>query len=74
MWRRIGFGFLWAVPAYFVGAIGGGYLVYALSANRHDLEIEAVMTGAFAIGPLLACIGFVIGAMRGGRRPPSRAS
>jgi len=64
VWRRIGFGVLWAIPAYLVGAIGGGSLVYALTANRHDRSMEAVMTGAFVLGPLVAVVAFLVGAAR----------
>lgn len=35
MLKRILLGLLWAVPGYLVGAVGGGYLVYALSANQY---------------------------------------
>jgi hypothetical protein len=62
--RRILSGFLFGLPCYVIGAVGGGYLVYLLSANRHDLEMEATMTGAFVTGPLLAFLGFVVGAVR----------
>ncbi|HEY9227875.1 MAG TPA: hypothetical protein VIP11_14560 [Gemmatimonadaceae bacterium] len=68
MLRRIFFGFLWAIPAYLIGAFGGGYLVYVVSANQHDREMEAAMTGTFYIGPLLAFIAFFVGAARAGSR------
>ena len=64
MMRRFGFGVLWAIPAYLVGAFGGGYLVSLLSSNTHDLSVEAAMTGAFVLGPLAGLAGFVIGAVR----------
>ena len=64
MLRRFGFGVLWAVPAYLVGAFGGGYLVSLLSSNTHDRSMEAAMTGAFVLGPLSAFAGFVVGAIR----------
>jgi len=50
-------GLVVALPAYFVGAIGGGYLVYLTSANRHDRGMEAEMTGAFFVGPVAAGAG-----------------
>lgn len=59
----IGLVTLAAIGGYLVGAVGGGYLVYWLSANQHDRELEAAMTGALAIGPavsLLAALGMVI--------------
>ena len=77
--RRVLIGLLWAVPAYFAGAIGGGYLVYLMSTNRHDRAMEAEMTGAFFLGPAVALVGFLGGAIapkvrpeddRGGRPGP----
>jgi hypothetical protein len=64
MLRRFGFGVLWGVPAYLVGAFGGGYLMSLLSSNTHDRSVEAVMTGAFVLGPLSAFAGFAVGAIR----------
>jgi len=55
--RRLLIGLVVALPAYFVGAIGGGYLVYLTSANRHDRGMEAEMTGAFFVGPVAAGAG-----------------
>jgi len=56
MLRRVRCGVLWAIPAYLVGAFGGGFLVSLLSSNTHDRSIEAAMTGAFVLGPLAAAI------------------
>ena len=64
MLRRIGFGVLWAIPAYLVGALGGGFLVSLLSSNTHDRSVEAAMTGAFVLGPLAGLVGFLVGAVR----------
>jgi hypothetical protein len=62
--RRLLIGLLWAVPAYVIGALGGGYLVSMLSSNTHDRSIEAAMTGAFVFGPLVAVVAFLVGAVR----------
>jgi hypothetical protein len=62
--RRIGIGLLWAVPGYLLGALGGGYLLYLVSGNQHDRSLEASMTGAFVLGPLVALFAFVVGAVR----------
>jgi hypothetical protein len=70
MLRRFFIGLLWAVPGYLLGAFGGGYLLYLTSSNTHDRSVEAAMTGAFLFGPLVALVGFVVGAMRAGPRPP----
>ena len=64
MLQRIGRGLLWGVPAYVVGAFGGGWLISVFSTNQHDRSMEAAMTGAFVLGPLAAVIGFVAGAWR----------
>ena len=66
--RRLGFGLLWGLPAYLLGAFGGGYLVSVLSSNTHDRSLEAAMTGAFLFGPIAGIIGFVIGAVRANPR------
>jgi hypothetical protein len=57
-------GVLWGIAAYCAGAFAGGYLVYLLSVNRHDRDLEAAMTGAFVIGPLAGLIGLVAGVVR----------
>lgn len=73
MMRRVGFGLLWAIPAYLVGAFGGGFLISLLSSNTHDRSIEAAMTGAFVLGPLVGLIGFVIGAVRAAPSVPPQS-
>ena len=65
--RRVAFGLLWAVPAYMLGAFGGGYLIAVMSANTHDRSVEAAMTGAFVCGPIAAILGFIVGAARASR-------
>ena len=69
MFRRLLFGVLLGVPAFIVGAFGGGYLLYLTSSNQHDPSVEAAMTGAFVFGPLAGIIGFVAGAVRGRPKP-----
>lgn len=70
MIRRIGVGLLWGVAGYVAGAVAGGLLVAAFSANRFDRSMEASMTGAFVTGPLLAVAAFVGGVWWAGARPP----
>jgi hypothetical protein len=50
------------------GALAGVVLVNAFSANSFDRGMEAVMTGAFATGPLCAVIAFAFGIGRSCRR------
>ena len=67
MMRRVGFGVLWGIVGYFCGAFGGGWLVAQTSSNTFDRDMEAAMTGAFVIGPLVGIVAFAIGAWRAGR-------
>jgi len=67
MLRRVGFGVLWGFVGYLCGAFGGGWLVSQMSSNAFDGDVEAAMTGAFVIGPLVGILAFVIGASRAGR-------
>jgi hypothetical protein len=50
--------FGWAVAAavagYCFGMLSGMFLIEAFSSNRHDQSVEAAMTGAFVVGPLMA--------------------
>jgi uncharacterized membrane protein YfcA len=64
MGKRIALGFLCGVLGYVLGAVGGGFLVSLLSSNTHDRSLEAVMTGIFAIGPLVSVVAFVVGFIR----------
>jgi hypothetical protein len=68
MLRRVGMGMVWGIAGYVIGAFGGGFLVTMLSSNRFDQSMEALMTGAFYTGPLVALIGFAAGAWRSGRK------
>ena len=60
MLAKIGLVILVTLVGYVAGAFGGGFLVSALSSNRHDKSVEAAMTGAFVIGPIVAIIAFII--------------
>ena len=57
------FGLLFAVIGYCVGTFGGMTLIEATSSNQHDRSLEAAMTGALVIGPLVAIAAFVAGAV-----------
>ncbi len=70
MMRRLLVGVLWAVPAYVVGAIAGGYLLSVASTNQHDVSVEAAMTGAFVFGPLAGLVAFITGVARAKAGPP----
>jgi hypothetical protein len=68
--RRIGLSFLAAIGGYLLGAFGGGFLVSIFSSNQ-DRSVEGAMTGAFFLGPLVACIAFIIVMVRTGRSRPA---
>jgi hypothetical protein len=59
--KRLAIGLLFALLGYGLGAIGGGVLVSLFSSNTHDKSVEAAMTGAFVVGPLVAVLGFLAG-------------
>jgi NhaP-type Na+/H+ or K+/H+ antiporter len=62
--QRLWHGLISLVAGYILGGLGGMLLVHMLSSNRHDLSVEAVMTGAFVTGPAAALIGFVAGVLK----------
>jgi transketolase N-terminal domain/subunit len=51
-----------------LGALSGYGAVLAFSGNAHDKALEAVMTAAFATGPLGAALGVAVGLIAGRRR------
>ena len=67
--KRFALGLLCAVAGYIIVAIASYFLVLQFSSNAHDREVEAAMTSAFVFGPIGAVVAFVIGFIRGGRRP-----
>jgi hypothetical protein len=66
--RRLGFGLLFAVAGFILAAIASYFLILGFSSNTHDRSVEAAMTSAFFFGPVGGVIGFVVGAIFGGRR------
>ena len=50
---------------YAVCAVAGYFLVMAVSTNRHDKSVEAVMTAVFVVGPLGAIAAGILSAFRG---------
>ena len=49
-----------AIGGYLVGFFGGMGLIELFSSNQHDRSMEAAMTGAFVVGPLLAVLAVVV--------------
>jgi hypothetical protein len=58
----------YAAVGYVVAAPVGYFLILQFSANVHDRDVEAAMTGAFVAGPIGALVAFVVGLVRGGGR------
>lgn len=52
-------GALALVIGYGVGLFGGMWLVNTFSSNVRDRELEAAMTGAFVIGPIVAILALI---------------
>jgi hypothetical protein len=48
------------IVGYLVGLFGGMVLINTFSPNKHDKSVEAAMTSAFVIGPVVAILAFVI--------------
>ena len=59
MLKIIVFGLLALVVGYGIGLFGGMWLVNTFSNNPRDRELEAAMTGAFVIGPIVAILALV---------------
>jgi hypothetical protein len=59
MLKIIVFGLLALVVGYGIGLFGGMWLVNTFSNNPRDRELEAAMTGAFVIGPVMAILALV---------------
>jgi len=49
-----------AIGGYVAGLFGGMVLIETFSSNGHDKSLEAAMTGAFAVGPLLAVVAVIV--------------
>ena len=64
MLRRFGRGLLWGTAGYIIGAVATYALFMLLSSNVHDRDVEAPMTAAFFGGPIVALVGFIVGAVR----------
>ena len=66
--KCIGFGFLFAVVAFFLAAFASYFLIMEFSSNVHDRSLEAAMSSMFFFGPLGALLGFVGGVIWRARR------
>ena len=59
MLKVIVFATLALVIGYGIGLFGGMWLVNTFSNNPRDRELEAAMTGAFVIGPIVAILALI---------------
>jgi hypothetical protein len=58
--KTFGLAALTAIGGYFIGLFGGMLLVETFSSNQHDKSVEAAMTGAFVVGPLMAVVAVIV--------------
>jgi hypothetical protein len=58
--KTFGLAALAAMGGYLIGLFGGMLLVETFSSNQHDKSVEAAMTGAFVIGPLMAVVAVIV--------------
>jgi ABC-type antimicrobial peptide transport system permease subunit len=57
--KTFGFSILASIVGYVVGLFGGMVLVETFSSNPHDKSVEAAMTGAFVVGPLVVVLSVI---------------
>jgi len=58
--KTFGLALIAAIGGYCAGLFGGMGLIELFSANEHDKSMEAAITGAFVIGPLMAVIAVIV--------------
>ncbi|HSB44476.1 MAG TPA: hypothetical protein VLD60_05655 [Nitrospira sp.] len=58
--KTLGLAVLAAIGGYLIGLFGGMLLVETFSSNQHDKSVEAAMTGAFVVGPLMAVVAVIV--------------
>ncbi len=58
--KTLGLAVLAAIGGYIIGLFGGMILIETFSSNVHDKSIEAAMTGAFVIGPLMSVAAVIV--------------
>ena len=58
--KTFGLAVLAALGGYIIGLFSAMFLIENLSSNRHDRSVEAAMTGAFVVGPLMALVAVIV--------------
>lgn len=69
--KTIGVALLSGLGGYIGGVPLGWFMVEHLSDNRHDKQLEAAMTSAFFIAPIVALLAAILGAILYGSRQTS---
>jgi membrane associated rhomboid family serine protease len=72
--RRIVMAVLGLLIGYPVFAFVGYWMIQLFSGNTFDRSMEADMTAVFAIGPLGAIVGLVVGLVLAGLKRKSEAA
>lgn len=67
--KTFGLSLLAAIGGYVLGFIGSMLAIELFSSNTHDQSMEAAMTGAFVVGPLMAVAAVVVTVVLRTRRP-----
>jgi predicted peroxiredoxin len=58
--KTFGVALLAAILGYIVGLFGTMAAIELFSSNQHDKSLEAAMTSAFVVGPLIAIISVIV--------------
>jgi hypothetical protein len=58
--KTFGLAVLGAIGGYLIGLLSAMFLIETFSSNRHDPSVEAAMTGAFVIGPMMAVTAVIM--------------
>ena len=58
--KTFSLGVLAAFCGYAIGMLSGMFLIETFSSNRHDRSVEAAMTGAFVVGPMMAILAVIV--------------
>ena len=58
--KTFGLSVLAAIGGYVLGFLGGMLAIETFSTNTHDKSMEAAMTGAFVVGPLMAVVAVIV--------------
>ena len=66
--KTLGLALLAAIVGYLAGMFCGMFFIETFSSNPHDRSLEAAMTGAFVIGPVVAMVFVIVVLLSRSRR------